>query len=338
MDIKESIEGIGHGDPASAVAAGDIKVIIQEVADEYREMDPLDLTAKLKTIPSFPPFEQCEFHWSIPVDRVGLATDFRAYAGTIVIHDNDDYDRAMEWAKQPLAGKVGVQRILEGQRGIVKFMTVWEFGGRIHGITEAYEDVVQGISIYDKNGLMAQQIALRIEPAFMERVREGLQMGGLYRDDLTLDENIEMAIFDMFVNPCMLATTYMHCKNVHVVDEPPVSRQVKRMRQRKAAKGQPLDEYKVLAVTSGGRVIEYLTGHKAKRGSNRQHTVRGNIAIYTKERPLFGRITGPVYRPPHVRGNRAKGRIDKDYEVKVGRKADQPAETNRSETEHQEPG
>lgn len=46
------------------------------------------------------------------------------------------------------------------------------------------------------------------------------------------------------------------------------------------------------------------------------HLVRGNYAIYTKERPLFGWFVGQIWRPQHLRGNKGFGEIDHRYAIK----------------------
>lgn len=51
--------------------------------------------------------------------------------------------------------------------------------------------------------------------------------------------------------------------------------------------------------------------------SNRVHLCRGHIKTYTDEKPLFGKIVGNIWCPPHARGNKNKGVIVKDYEVRA---------------------
>lgn len=46
-----------------------------------------------------------------------------------------------------------------------------------------------------------------------------------------------------------------------------------------------------------------------------EHLVRGNFAYYTADAPLFGRITGSIWRPPHTRGDIENGKITKDYRI-----------------------
>jgi hypothetical protein len=44
-----------------------------------------------------------------------------------------------------------------------------------------------------------------------------------------------------------------------------------------------------------------------------EHAVRGHIAHYTADRPMFGRLAGNFWIPPHLRGDPNLGTVDKDY-------------------------
>jgi hypothetical protein len=48
------------------------------------------------------------------------------------------------------------------------------------------------------------------------------------------------------------------------------------------------------------------------------HVCRGNYATYTEDKPLFGRITGTVWRKSHTRGDAKNGVIVSDYKAKIG--------------------
>lgn len=50
----------------------------------------------------------------------------------------------------------------------------------------------------------------------------------------------------------------------------------------------------------------------------RLHLCRGNPAIYTKEKPLFGHYVGRVWRSPSIKGSKKEGLIVKDYLIKKG--------------------
>lgn len=49
----------------------------------------------------------------------------------------------------------------------------------------------------------------------------------------------------------------------------------------------------------------------------REHSVRGHIAVYTEEKPLFGnpKNVGPIWISPHIRCRGTEGKVIKDYEI-----------------------
>jgi hypothetical protein len=51
--------------------------------------------------------------------------------------------------------------------------------------------------------------------------------------------------------------------------------------------------------------------------SNPLHSCRGHFSTYTPERRLFGKHIGTFWIPPHMRGNRKVGVVEKEYEVTV---------------------
>jgi hypothetical protein len=46
---------------------------------------------------------------------------------------------------------------------------------------------------------------------------------------------------------------------------------------------------------------------------NRAHTVRGHWKVFSTAAPLFGRLTGRFWWPPHARGDHDKGSVKKEY-------------------------
>ena len=51
--------------------------------------------------------------------------------------------------------------------------------------------------------------------------------------------------------------------------------------------------------------------------SNPLHSCRGHFSTYTPERRLFGKHIGTFWIPPHMRGNRKVGVVEKEYEITV---------------------
>ena len=96
---------------------------------------------------------------------------------------------------------------------------------------------------------------------------------------------------------------------------PPTSLKKKRIKR----KGLPLYEYKTLRIVKNKQPKD-IKSKTWKQGSEfyterREHFVRGHMAVYTAEKPLFGnpKLVGPIWISPHVRNKGTKGKIIKDY-------------------------
>lgn len=93
--------------------------------------------------------------------------------------------------------------------------------------------------------------------------------------------------------------------------DPPERVNRKRIKQGKP----PLQTYKILKfdIPKGATNSESNDGTSIKK---RLHTCLGHTRFYTAEKPLFGTYVGPVWIPPHIRGNKDLGSITKDYQKK----------------------
>lgn len=117
----------------------------------------------------------------------------------------------------------------------------------------------------------------------------------------------------MLFSPCLLAITFMHCKNVEIRDIPP-TRQQRRQAERK---NKPLITYKELIIDPLKKQVrnEAAESQGGERG-RALHICRGHFATYSEERPLFGKVSGTFWIPMHVKGNKQYGEVKKDYKVK----------------------
>ena len=129
--------------------------------------------------------------------------------------------------------------------------------------------------------------------------------GGLYSEE-------NSPIVPVAFAPVAFAISLAHCRNVEVRDRP-VSRQVRRMAERK---GQPVIVYKELVIDAFRKQVRYETqeggGNEIKRAL---HICRGHFATYGDHNPLFGKYTGTFWRPMHVRGHKEIGEVKKTYKV-----------------------
>jgi len=102
----------------------------------------------------------------------------------------------------------------------------------------------------------------------------------------------------------------LSCKNIKTELEMPD----KKVQQKRATKGKlPLVSYYTLKIQN----IAHSKDSADSKGlwSNRIHFCRGHMREYTADAPMFGRLIGRYWTPPHMRGDKNKGIIIKDYEV-----------------------
>jgi hypothetical protein len=81
--------------------------------------------------------------------------------------------------------------------------------------------------------------------------------------------------------------------------------------------------YKTLRIIKKGEASEIINKTKRQipftQRDGRETHVRGHVAVYTEDRPRFGKLCekniGPQWISPHVRNRGTEGKIVKDYEV-----------------------
>ena len=110
-----------------------------------------------------------------------------------------------------------------------------------------------------------------------------------------------------------IAFILFNTKNIMVQTiKPPVKLNKKRCKKGK----QPLFEHKVLKLQLPGEKKKNVGDRSDSHDLTRLHLCRGHFKTYTTENPLFGKYTGRYWWQPQARGNKEKGIIIKDYEVK----------------------
>jgi hypothetical protein len=113
-----------------------------------------------------------------------------------------------------------------------------------------------------------------------------------------------------------LAISFLHCKNVTLVDRPIPEK----VRRRRAARGySPGTQFKELRVEPMRKILR-TEGRSDEVGLKRAlHICRGHFATYTEDKPLFGRTVGTFWVPAHVRGTKDAGEVRKSYKVEAPR-------------------
>jgi hypothetical protein len=119
--------------------------------------------------------------------------------------------------------------------------------------------------------------------------------------------------FRGFLDSCLLAISFMHCKNVELVDGPFEERfskaQVRRGRP-------PLTRFKVLEIEPMKRVLR-TEGQIGEKGvQHALHICRGHFKDY-RQRGLFGKLKGMYWWDAFARGEADAGEVKKVYDVKA---------------------
>lgn len=116
------------------------------------------------------------------------------------------------------------------------------------------------------------------------------------------------------IHPCLLAISFLHCKNVTMKREtPPVQLSKKYQKNH----GRPLVSYHILNIDPMKQVLR-TEGNSEKTGLKQAlHICRGHFKDYSKGGGLFGKYKGLYWWDSNVRGSVSEGIIDKDYAVKV---------------------
>lgn len=116
-------------------------------------------------------------------------------------------------------------------------------------------------------------------------------------------------IFRRTLDPCLLAVSLLHCRNT-IKREEPLPRFIRKQKDRVSTQ----DKFYSLQVGGMRQVIAEATA--AEGGTKRAfHICRGHFATYTEAAPLFGKLVGRYWVPPHTRGSVEAGRIHKTYRV-----------------------
>lgn len=103
---------------------------------------------------------------------------------------------------------------------------------------------------------------------------------------------------------------FLDCKNIGLKKVPPPEAL---NRKRKKYGKTELYTYHTLILKPIGKKQESIP---RDLWNNRIHLCRGHFKTYTKEKPLFGNITGRFWWQPIVRGKNKKGVIMKDYKIR----------------------
>jgi hypothetical protein len=137
-----------------------------------------------------------------------------------------------------------------------------------------------------------------------------------FLDAATEDEDLETWVEELkfYVYATLLTMSFMHCKNVDLVDHEPPEKLSKNHRRRT---GRPLVSYKTLDIDPMRKVLS-RDGHAETDGlASALHICRGHFKTFTPDAPLFGKLTGSYWWADHVRGDVAQGAVEKQYRLRI---------------------
>jgi hypothetical protein len=116
------------------------------------------------------------------------------------------------------------------------------------------------------------------------------------------------------VEVVLFTLTFMHCKNVRRVENDP-SPALQKARQRKGKP--PLVKHYTIEINPMKEILRKEGRIESEGLARALHICRGHFATYSEEKPLFGKVTGTVWIPAHVRGSKDAGEVRKDYKIKL---------------------
>jgi hypothetical protein len=116
-------------------------------------------------------------------------------------------------------------------------------------------------------------------------------------------------------NPAFLAISFLHCKNVQMVDHAVDPKLAKRYRERHP--GAALTPHKTLIIEPLKAILR-SEGRAHEHGlAKAMHICRGHFKDYREGRGLFGKYHQLVWQPSLVRGTKGKAAPAREIEVRV---------------------
>jgi hypothetical protein len=118
-----------------------------------------------------------------------------------------------------------------------------------------------------------------------------------------------------FTHPTLLAITFLHCRNVTVVDNPVPPKLARRYRERH--EGRAPAAHKTLIIEPLKSVLR-KEGRSGEVGIQKaMHICRGHFKDYREGRGLFGKYHQLVWQPMLVRGTKGETPPPREIKVKV---------------------
>ena len=117
-----------------------------------------------------------------------------------------------------------------------------------------------------------------------------------------------------WLHPAFLAISFLHCKNVTVIDNDVPAPLAKRYRERH---GVAPCHYKTLVIEPLKKILRHEGRSREVGLAKAMHICRGHFKDYREGRGLFGKYKQLVWMPSIVRGTRGKSAPAREIEVKL---------------------
>lgn len=114
-----------------------------------------------------------------------------------------------------------------------------------------------------------------------------------------------------YFHPLLLSLTFLHCKNIEIIDRRPDAKLIRR----RAKEGKSVSSYKTLDIKPIQRMIAAARQPGDSGIVQALSRCRAHFKTYTESAPLLGHAVGTYYWNDQLRGKRAKGVRTKDYNV-----------------------
>jgi hypothetical protein len=145
---------------------------------------------------------------------------------------------------------------------------------------------------------------------------EGRIVGNPWIHSLAPDSAAEiMRGFMTWLNPTFLAVSFLHCKNVSMVDNKVDAPLAKKWASKHG--GLWPTRYKTLIIEPLKQILRREGGSDKVGVPKAMHICRGHFRDYREGRGLFGKLHGQFYIPATVRGTKGDKAPPREIEVKV---------------------
>jgi hypothetical protein len=119
------------------------------------------------------------------------------------------------------------------------------------------------------------------------------------------------------LKPFLLATSFLHCKNVSLIENSPPE---KINYNHRIEYGRDLIKYKTLQIEPLKKILHHEGGVSRHGLAKALHICRGHFKDY-REHGLFGKYQGMFWWENYIRGSRERGIVIKDYQINAPKEA-----------------